>query len=156
MIRSKAAKFLLVITAFTGAAWAAHPYVGTWKLNVTQSRYPPGAAPKEQVATITEVGANLDHRIAGIAADGSRTSARIVIPKGDGEGKVLAGSNYDSVAVKWFSPREREITYRNRGQIVNTVHSRISEDGNHMRTESHGVNARGGATEGHAVYDRQD
>ena len=135
-MRWKAAEFLLFVAAFAGAAGAEHPYVGKWKMNVAKSTYPPGAAPKEQVATITEVGVDLDHRIVRVAADGSRTYTRIVIPKGNGDGRVLEGSNYDAVSVKWFSPREREITYRNHGKIVNTVHSIISEDGKQMQTES--------------------
>jgi hypothetical protein len=152
----QAADFLVPLAAFAAAAWAEHPYAGTWKMNVAESHYAAGAAPKEQVATIAETGDGLDHRIAGIAADGSRISARIIIPKTNGEGKVLQAPNYDAVSVKWYSPREREITYRSHGNVVNTVRSSISDDGKHMRTDSRGVNARGEPTESHAVYDRQE
>jgi hypothetical protein len=155
-MRSTALEFLLLVALFTGGARAEHPYVGTWKMNAAECRYPAGAAPQAMTAVITDIGADLDHTITGIAADGSRISARIIIPKTSGDGRVLQGPNYDAVSVKWFSQREREITYTNHGKIVNTVHSSISRDGKHMQTESHSVNAQGNATEGHAVYDRQE
>jgi len=147
---------VLLLVVLAAAAKAEHPYVGTWKMNLAESKYPPGSAPRHQVVTITQVGKDLDHRIVGIAADGRETSARIVIPITDGQGRVLEGANYDGVSVKWFSPGEREIIYRNGGKIINTVRSRISPDGKHMYTDSHGVNARGETTQGHAVYDKQE
>ena len=155
-MRFNIVRSLLLVAVFTGTARAEHPYVGIWKINVAESQYPPGAAPKEQTAVITEVGTELDHKITGVAADGHNISARIVIPETSGPGRVLQGPNYDAVSVKWFSPQEREITYTNQGKIVNTVHSSISDDGKHMFTDSHGVNARGERTEGHAVYDREE
>src|ERR1051325_2159617 len=108
-MRHRAAELLLVIAFFAAAAHAQHPYVGTWKMNVIESKYSPRTGPREQVATISQVGTDLDHRIVGIGQDGSRSSARIVIPTSDGQGRVLEGGNYDAVFVKWFSPQERQI-----------------------------------------------
>lgn len=154
-MRPRTVKLLLLLVPLAAVA-AEHPYVGTWKLNVTESKYPPAAALREQIATITKVGTDLDHRVVGIAADGNKTSGRIVIPSTDGPGRVLEPANYDGVSVKWFSPSEREITYTKGSKVVNTVRSRISEDGKHMYTDSKGVNARGETTQAHAVYDRQE
>jgi hypothetical protein len=156
-MRFKIVEFLLLLVAVsTGAAPAEHPYAGTWKMNVAESRYPPGTAPKEQIAVITEVGGELDHKITGIAADGHNISSRFVIPETSGSGRVLEAPNYDAISVKWFSPREREMTYTKQGKTVNTVHSSISDDGKHMLTDSHGVDVQGEKVEGHAVYDRQE
>jgi hypothetical protein len=156
IMRCSAVKFLLLVVLFTGCAWAENPYVGTWTMNVAECRYPAGTAPQAMMAVITDTGADLDHTITGVAANGNRISARIIIPKTSGEGRVLEGPNYDAVSVKWFSPGEREITYTNHGKVVNTVHSNISPDGKHMQTDSHSVNARGDTIQAHAVYDRQD
>jgi hypothetical protein len=156
-MRFKIAEFLLLVAVSTGAARAEHhPYAGTWKMNVAESRYPPGTAPREQTAVITEVGGELDHKITGIAADGHNISSRFVIPETSGSGRVLEAPNYDAISVKWFSPREREITYTKQGKTVNTVHSSISDDGKHMLADSHGIDVQGEKVEGHAVYDRQE
>ena len=74
----------------------------------------------------------------------------------DGAGRVLLPANYDGVSVKWFSRREREITYTKAGTVMNVVRSRISADGKHMYTDSRAANARGEMTVGHAEYDKQD
>jgi hypothetical protein len=106
--------------------------------------------------TITKVGTDLDHKVAGIAADGSKISAWFTIPSAEGTGRVIQSATYDGVSVKWFSPRDREIIYRKGANVVNTVWSRISSDGRSMSTHSQGVNARGESVEGDSTYDKQE
>ena len=48
------AKLVFVLLAVAGALVAADPFVGTWKVNPTKSKFKTSAAPKEQTATISE------------------------------------------------------------------------------------------------------
>jgi hypothetical protein len=42
----------ILLLALAAAAMAADPFVGTWKLNVAQSTFPPGQAPKSEIEKI--------------------------------------------------------------------------------------------------------
>lgn len=147
---------VLFLILLTPTLRAADPYVGTWKLNSAKSEYKGGPPPREQSASITKVGTDLDHKIAGTAADGSRISARFTIPSTDGPGRVIESATYNGVSVRWFSPSEREITYTKGGDVVNTVRSRISSDEKSMSVHSTSVNARGQRVEGNSIYDKQE
>ena len=89
----------MIVLTLPAAVGRNNPYAGTWKMNLAQSRYPSGAAPREQTAIITQAGTDLDHQIVGTSADGAKISARIVIPITDGPGKVLETAKYDGVSV---------------------------------------------------------
>src|SRR5438067_12065649 len=50
----------LAILAFTTTLVAADPFVGTWKLNTSKTKFKTGSAPKDQTVTIMESGGDLD------------------------------------------------------------------------------------------------
>ena len=143
-----------LLTAMAVPLCAADPYVGTWKMNVPLSKYEGGTRPREQTVIITKIGTDLDHKVAGTAADGRKISAWFTIPSVEGTGKVIESATYDGVSVKWNSPSQREVIYRKGGKIVNTVWSRISSDGKSMSAHSKGVNAVGERVEGDSTYDK--
>lgn len=140
---TRTAKLVLLLLAIAVPLCAADPYVGRWKMDVPKSKYERGARPRKQTVTITKVGTDLDHKVAGTAADGGKISAWFTIPSAEGTGRVIQSATYDGVSVKWFSPSEREVTYSKGANVVNTVWSRVSSDGKSMSTHSKGVNARG-------------
>jgi hypothetical protein len=80
---TRTAKFVLLLLAIAVPLCAADPYVGTWKMDVPKSKYERGARPREQTVTITKVGTDLDHKVAGTAADGSKISAWFTIPSAE-------------------------------------------------------------------------
>jgi len=47
------AKLVLVLLAVAVTLLAADPFVGTWKMNSTKSKFKTGAAPKEQTVIIS-------------------------------------------------------------------------------------------------------
>ena len=78
---------MFLLFAVAAPLCAADPYVGTWKMNVPKSKYTGSARPAEQTVTITRVGTDLDHRVAGTAADGSKISAHFTIPSAGGRAR---------------------------------------------------------------------
>src|SRR5215831_15427336 len=65
---------MLGLLGLAATLFAADPYVGTWKMNSAKTKYTVGTAPKEQTVTIAETGSDLNLKVAGTAADGTKIS----------------------------------------------------------------------------------
>jgi hypothetical protein len=146
---------MLVLLVFASTLCAADPFVGTWKMNPAKTKYKVGTAPKEQTVTITETGSNLNVKVAGTAADGSKISIGYTVPTAGGPGKMMASSAYDGISGKRIGANEREMTYMKGGKSVYTVHSKVSADGNSLSVASKGLNPMGQTVDADVVYDKQ-
>ena len=120
------AKLVFVLLTVAGALVAADPFVGTWKVNPSKSKFKTGAAPKEQTVTISESGGDLDIAVKGTAADGTPISTHYTIPASGGSGKV-----------------------------VYTTHATLSKDGKTLTVYSKGKNPAGQTVDGTVTYDKQ-
>lgn len=150
----RCARLAFALLAVAAILFAAEPFAGTWKLNSAKSRYKAGEPPKEQTVTIAESGSDLDVTIKGTGADGTPISSHYTVPAAGGEGKVIE-SPYDAVSGKRLGPDRREISYSKGGNVVLTVHSRVSKDGKTMTVTVKGTAAQGKPVDAVAVYDRQ-
>jgi hypothetical protein len=54
-----------------------NPSIGTWKLNLTKSKYSPGPPPKSQTGTYEAAGNGVKVTVEGIAGDGSKSRIAI-------------------------------------------------------------------------------
>lgn len=90
-------KLMLVLLGFAATLCAADPFVGTWKMNPTKTKFKTGTAPKEQTVTITEAGSDLNLKVTGTAADGNKISVAYTVPSAGGTGKLTESSAYMTV-----------------------------------------------------------
>jgi len=134
---------------------AGDPFIGTWKMNPAKTKHTVGTAPKEQICTIVQAGSDQNMKVAGIAADGTKTLIRYMISPTGGTGKMLESSLYDGVFGKRIGPNEWEMSYTNGGKAVYTARSRVSSDGLTLTVDSKGVNALGQTVEASFVYDKK-
>jgi len=146
-------KLAVAAMAFATAVFAADPFVGTWKLNPSKSKFKTGAAPKEQTLTITESGGDLDITVKGTAADGRSITTHFTIPANGGNGKIIE-SPYEAVSGKRISNSERETMYSKGGHVVYTTHAKIS-NGKTLTVHSKGTNPAGQMVDGDVTYDKQ-
>src|SRR5205807_10106945 len=66
----------LVACGFPEASFAQNsPLIGTWKLNLEKSKFPPGAAPRSQTATFEQDGHNIKNTNQTIDAQGNTTTS---------------------------------------------------------------------------------
>ena len=134
---------------------AKDPFVGTWKMNHAKSKYTLGMPPKEQIATITVKGRNMNVRIDAITAEGKKTVVHYTIPYDGGMGKMSETTPaYDGILGRHIGPNEREISRLKDGKVVFTARSVVSGDGKSMATFSKGVSPTGKPVEAHLVYDK--
>jgi len=145
---------LLVLTVALGI-WAADPFVGTWKLNLSKSHYKTGTAPKEQTVTTSESGGNVDTTVTFTPADGSPISYHFTTPVKGGAGTVVQGAGFDAVTAKRINDNSRELHFKQGAKEVRTARITISKDGKTMRTTLKGTDPQGKPVDATVVYDKQ-
>jgi hypothetical protein len=126
-------------------AGAAHdnPMTGTWKLNVSKSKYDPGPAPKSINSTMEETKDGLTTTAQIVDADGKARTVHYEA-KFDGKEYPLTGSpDYDAVVAKRINRRTIEITRKKGGTVVQTARYVVSKDGKKITLTATGTNAKG-------------
>src|SRR5271155_2043317 len=84
----------ITVLAFAGSAALqaqSNPLVGTWKLNVTKSKFDPGPGYKSLTRTVEAQGDGVKYTFAGVAADGKPTAYGFSV-KFDGKDNPISGS----------------------------------------------------------------
>jgi hypothetical protein len=145
----------LLSTLFVGAtAFAADAADGTWKLNVTKSKFS-GAAPKSATRVYTETadGTTLDQKMVG--ADGKEMSMHVTV-KYDGKDYPMMGNpDADSGAGKVIDAHTTNFTLKKAGKVVGSVHRVVSADGKTLTVNNKGTHADGSAYDDTLVYEKQ-
>jgi len=132
------------------------PHVGTWKLNLTKSKFTPGPAPKSQTFTYEADGSNLTVLVQGVDAEGKpinpdKNKVTIIM---DGKDHPATNPAYDAVAWKKTS-NGYAATRKKAGKVVQTVTNVVSKDGKMMTITTKGTNAKGETLNDAAVFDKQ-
>ena len=145
----------LLSTMFLGAtAVAADAVDGSWKLNVTKSKFS-GMAAKSGTRVYTEGvdGTTLEQKMVG--ADGKEMSMHVTI-KYDGKDHPITGNpDADSVSAKAIDSHTSDFTLRKDGKVVGTVHRVVSADGKTLTVNNKGTHADGKSYDDTLVFDRQ-
>ena len=148
-------KIALLFLSVPLVIWAADPFVGTWKLNVSKSHYKTGTPPKEQTITTIEAGDKQDTTITLTPADGSPISYHFMTPAKGGTGSVVQGAGFDAVTSKRINDNTRELHFTQGGKEARTARVTISKDGKTMQTTLKGTDAQGKPVDATVVYEKQ-
>jgi hypothetical protein len=130
--------------------------VGVWKLNVAQSTYSPGPAPKSATTTIETVAAGTKVSVDQQRTDG--TAAHWEFTAGyDGKDNPMTGNNPDAdmIARTRVDANTIQSISKKDGKVTTTQTSKVSADGKTRTVRTHGMNAAGKKVNNVAVYDRQ-
>ncbi len=129
--------------------------IGTWKLNVSKSKYEPGPAPKSGTVTYAASDGGIKRTGETIGADGKTTSMEYTA-KYDGKDYPVMGSPlFDSIAVKKVNDHTTEATMKKGGKPIVSAKREISHDGKVMTIIMTGTNEKGEKLHNKAVYDKQ-
>jgi hypothetical protein len=125
-------------------AQAADAHVGTWKMNVSKSKFSPGPGPKDMTLVFTA---------------GSSGALTVVIKGTDPEGKPIevkqdiimdgkdhpdtGNPNWDTSAWKRVDSRSYDVTRKKSGKVVQTGTNTVSADGKTLTLTSKGVSPDG-------------
>jgi len=128
---------------------------GTWKLNVTKSKYMPRPVPKSESVTYESSKDGFTYKVTATEADGTPTNLTGTLVF-DGKDAPTTGSpDYDTVATRRIDAYTSETTRKKNGKVVQTVRRELSRDGRTLTLTTTGSNARGDSIKNVGVYERQ-
>jgi|WetSurMetagenome_2_1015567.scaffolds.fasta_scaffold664688_1 hypothetical protein len=129
------------ITAFTG----------TWKLNLSKSKFDPGPPLKSFTLTFTPDGTrHLDL----VGANGQPLKASL--PWSDGKEVTPAGLGMENTRViSRIQGNTVDDTWRRDGTTIEKVHGAVSSDGRTLTMNVEGSGPQGGAFHNRVVFDKQ-
>ncbi len=114
---------LLAFLSLAGSLWAADPIIGTWKLNIEKSKFPPDYPniPKEQTETYRELsGDQIELTYQNVDQDGSSTLLIETYPIQGGMATVQKGDIPYSFVQTRIAQDEWYVTYLLDGKQVIT------------------------------------
>jgi len=147
----------LVACGFPEASFAQNsPLIGTWKLNLEKSKFPPGAAPRSQTATFEQDGHNIKNTNQTIDAQGNTTTS-VFLHIYDGQPHPTTGSPlYDASAYLRLDGNTVVLSRFKGGKLVQIGTIVVSQDGKSRTNTTSGIiGANGLAGTTVSLYDKQ-
>jgi len=128
---SFAAMVLLLTFASAPLSSAADdPVLGTWRLNLSRSKYVPGPAPKGETRTYRQTDAGIFCTIDRVDAQGKHVPKIEFAEKYDGRYYPVTGSVVgDAVALTRINDYLSEATMKHAGMVVSTTRRIITDNG---------------------------
>jgi hypothetical protein len=147
---------LVLCLVFVGVAQGQdNPFVGTWKLNTSKSKYPKGKAPKSLTRTVEAEGSGAKYHSEGEAADGSKIDFSFST-KYDGQDGKVDGSGMalgaDTLAIKRINAHKVDATLKKDGKVVGHTTAAVSADG---KTTTLIIKPTDGTAGNTSIYDKQ-
>jgi hypothetical protein len=150
----------ITFLAFAGSATLqaqSNPLVGTWKLNVTKSKFDPGPGYKSLTRTIAAQGDGVKYTFEGVAADGKPVAYGFSATF-DGKDNPISGSmpsGADTISAKRIDSNHYVATLKKAGKDIGTSEVTVSKDGKVTTVDATGTTASGAKEHDVQVYDKQ-
>jgi hypothetical protein len=148
---------LLAVVGSSALQAQTNPLVGTWKLNVTKSKFDPGPAPKSLTRTVEAQADGVKYTFDGVAADGKPIAYGFSI-QFDGKDNPISGSipsGADTISAKRTDSNHFVATLKKGGKVIGTSKVAVSKDGKVTTVDSTGTTAAGVKSHDVQVFDRQ-
>jgi hypothetical protein len=146
---------LVIVAGFAiVAAQAPKGLEGTWKLNVSKSKFDPGPAPKSQTLTYATIPDGVRITAQQTLADGS-TQTWEMSPKFDGKDYPVTGHpNADTISLGKADGLKSESTFKKGGKVVGVNTRTLSADGKTLTIVTKGTDEKGRPTHNTQVFER--
>jgi hypothetical protein len=128
---------------------------GTWKLNLVESKYIQGQAPKSMTLVYEPAGAGIKVTVDQVPADGPAIHYAYSADY-DGKDVAVVGSpNGDTAARTRVNATTTTLVNKKDGHMLSTVRLVDSDDGKTLTITTTGKDAKGHNIDSVAVYDKQ-
>jgi len=150
---------ILVVIALAAAvsnltAAPGNEHSGTWNLNLANSRYSPGPAPRNLTENIHLDGDRYKVEGNGTAGDGKPMHLEFDA-KFDGSDYPIHGIPWaDMQSARWVDAHTPQLIQKKSGQIMMTVTCKVSSDGNTRTCTVKGKDDQGRSVNNVVVFDR--
>jgi hypothetical protein len=149
---------ILVLTTFSAPSFGqTNPFVGTWILNATKSRFEPGPPMKAEKLIVGKTGAKGRWKVTDDEVFGDGTSDHLewsTSLNGASE-TVTGGSDTDSVTERLSTPTTYKAVFKKSGRPVTWETAWISANGKTMHSILHGKAPDGTPWKYHLIFNRQ-
>ncbi len=136
-------------------AFAADPYMGTWKLNEAKSKFNPGATKNHTVVYSAAPGGMVKVTVDGVNKDG-KAEHNEWTGKFDGKDyKVTGSAAYDTRAYTKVDANTLNMIIKKDGKVVGTGKIDVSADGKSRTVNTVGTDPKMAGLTATAVYDKQ-
>ena len=148
---------VLAMLAVAAGLWGAEdPFIGTWKLNLSKSKYNPGPPPQSQTYQYEPSGANdVKFTAAGVDARGNPIHIEYTGSFDGKEFPVSGNRNSNRVVLQRIDLYTVEGENRQAGKVIRRFRRVVSQDGKTLTVMETGTDVNGVVSENVAVYDRQ-
>jgi hypothetical protein len=134
---------------------AANPQLGTWKLNESKSKFPPGAAKNTMVTYAPVKGDMIKCTADGVDKDG-KPIHWTWLGKFDGHPYEIKGSpSFDTLAYTPINDRTNKTTATKDGKVVMTGTITVAKDGKSREVTLTGTDAKGKKFTETTYYDKE-
>jgi hypothetical protein len=130
------------------------PRIGTWKLNVAQSKYSPGPAPKSGSVTFSAAGQGTKVVVDIVGPDASKTQWEYTANLDGKPYPVKGNGDGDMVVAKRVNPNTVETSYTLKGKPTTTNTGVVSADGKTFTVTTKGTNAQGQKVDNVQVFEK--
>jgi hypothetical protein len=132
---------------------ADSPFAGTWKLNTAKSKSVPGTEVKELTMSFQAMGDQWKRVATGIDADGKPVDENSTIAW-DGKDHPIDQPGI-TVAVNQVNDRTLNVKVKREGEVVNSVHVVVSDDGKTLTAHEKGQDPKGRKLDNIGVFEKQ-
>jgi hypothetical protein len=147
----------MLISAAASLAQMAQPdpFVGTWRLSVEKSTYPPGTCPKQMVIEMTKAGDGIHYRSETTCADGRSTHSEYTADYA-GKQALVRGAVGLMLPVSLHRVDANTVvaTYTRGFQVIASSRRVVSEDGRFMTITTTSPDTTGKSVTTVGVYDK--
>jgi len=142
------ALLVLAFCGFAASLSAADAFVGTWKIDIAQSKLAAfrGPIPKESILVIVEKGTDRESYNKDTYTDGSSVLTKWTVPAQGGTVKfqqTAPGTRGDTSIVTRISGGEDYWTLLEKGKQIEVGHWTVSKDGKTIRGVRKGIDPQG-------------
>lgn len=133
---------ILIVTAQVGIA-QTDPHLGTWVLNLQQSKFAAGTAPRSQTSVYSADGQGIKVSTTTVNGAGVKINTEFTATPDGKDYPVRGNPDWDSTALKRIDDRTIEFIRKKGGKVVQNMRSVVSGDGKSRTVTVTGVNAQG-------------
>lgn len=129
--------------------------VGTWKLNLSKSKFQQGLAPKSTTLVYEAAGEGIKVTVDQVPADGPPIHYAVTANYDGKDVPVVGNPSGDTIARTRVNAKTTKLVNKKDGKILSTATLVVSADGKRLTITTKGKDAKGKTIDSVAVYDKQ-
>ena len=153
---SKIVGAAVLALAVLANAQPGDPFIGTWRLNVSKSKYNPGPVPKSITTTYEAAGQGYKISVKNEPASGPVRQFSYTTSL-DGKDAPVTGNNpnADMIAIKRIDAHTLEVVNKKGGKVTTTQRNVVSADGKTRTVTTTGTDGQGQKLNDVGVFEKQ-